>query len=319
VVLPLLQAATARAAEPRDPAAAEALFAEGQALLDKGNLTDACPKLEESYRLDPATGALYALALCHDRQGRWASAWVELLAVASRANAEGYPERERTARERAEALRARLSFLTVRVDPTAKSLKGLAIERNGVPLGAAAWDTPLPVDPGPQTIVVTAPGHLGWTTTHPVGAGPVHESVTVPMLKPVPPEPERQPPPPPPPRVIREASPVTLLGVRLTPLRTVGLSLGVGGVTALGLSLFSTVRAVDWNADSRRHCRPACTPQARDERLRAIAAADLATVSAVTGGLLLAGGAVAFVLGSPAADEPAVSVSPTGLRLRATF
>jgi hypothetical protein len=236
----LLHAGASKAAEPRDPAAAEALFAEGQALLEKGSVTDACPKLEESYRLDPATGALYAVALCHDHQGRSASAWVELLAVASRANAEGYPERERAARERADTLRARLSFLTVRVDARTKSLKGISVERNGVALGAAAWDTPLPVDPGPQAITVTAPGYQPWATTTKVGPGPVHESVTIPALEPVAPKPARARPPEGP-----HESPNTLLGMRLTPLRTVGLSLGACGLTALGLSIYSTVRAIE--------------------------------------------------------------------------
>src|SRR5262245_38278640 len=74
----------ARAAEPRDAAAAEVLFEAGKNLMERGDYAAACPKFEESYRLDPATGALFALALCHERAGKIATAWVEYMEVAGR-------------------------------------------------------------------------------------------------------------------------------------------------------------------------------------------------------------------------------------------
>src|ERR1051325_3142120 len=86
-------------ADPRDAAAAEALFDEGKALYAKGDYQAACPKLAESYRLDPGTGALFALALCHERAGKPASAWVEFMEAAGRANTEHNAERETSARE----------------------------------------------------------------------------------------------------------------------------------------------------------------------------------------------------------------------------
>src|SRR5690242_4971467 len=80
----VLSSGVAQAAEQRDAAAAEALFEEAKRLFEQGDHGAACPKFSESYRLDPATGALFALALCHERAGKIASAWVEFMETAGR-------------------------------------------------------------------------------------------------------------------------------------------------------------------------------------------------------------------------------------------
>src|SRR5688572_3592069 len=90
-------------------ATAEALFREGTALLDEKKFAEACPKLAESHRLDPATGTLLALAFCHEGEGRLASAWAEFAEVAGRAREEGRTDRELVAREHAANLEPRLA------------------------------------------------------------------------------------------------------------------------------------------------------------------------------------------------------------------
>lgn len=320
-VAALLLSSLRALAAPGDPVAAEALFAEGQALMTQGDYERACPKLEESYRLDPATGALYAVALCHERQGRFASAWVEFMDVASRANAERYPGREQLAREHAEALKGRLSFLTVRVEEAAR-LRGLVVTRNGVELGPAAWGMAIPIDPGRHEVVASAPGRVPWKFTLAVGPEPKNETVTVPQLALVPRQPntavtapaDATPSPP------VDTTP-RWFGMKLTSRRVAGIAFGAAGVASLGLATYSTVRAVQKDADSDRDCgaNGVCGDQGNRDRLAAFAAADLATISGIAGGVLLGAGVTLFLLGDPTENQTAIVVSPAGAKLRTSF
>src|SRR5258708_17552643 len=93
---------------PDDRATAQALFDQAKQLATSGKYADACPKFEESERLDPGIGTQFQLASCYEHVGRIASAWTLFLDVASAARGMKQPEREKVARERAAALEGRI-------------------------------------------------------------------------------------------------------------------------------------------------------------------------------------------------------------------
>jgi hypothetical protein len=152
------------AASANDPVTAQALFDAGKRLIGQGKFADACPKFEESQRLDPAIGTHYALADCYEKAGRFASAWAAFLDVASEAAAQHRADREKYAKSRAAALAPRLSRITV-VVPAASRAPGMQIQRDGETLREAQWGVPVPVDPGSHVVAASAPGKAPWQTT----------------------------------------------------------------------------------------------------------------------------------------------------------
>jgi hypothetical protein len=294
----------AHAAETNDPALAEALFEEGKTLLEKGEYAAACPKFAESYRLDPATGAVFALALCHERQGRLATAWVEYLEAASRANADHSTEREASARQRAAALEPRLSHLIVRVDAATAGITGLTVFYDGTTLRPAAFGTWLPVDPGKHVARAEAPGYRAAEATVQIGDKPEWVTLTIPRLEPIPggvPATGHGE---------GKASQKNTHGLEFTPLRVGGIALGAAGVASLGIGLAATIVALDKKSSSDATCGAnGCDPPGHDDRVAAREAATWATVGAVSGAVLLSAGAVLFVLGKPAAKSTALGTS----------
>src|SRR5262245_30897133 len=116
-----------------EKATAQALFDEGRKLASSGRFAEACPKLEESLRLDPGIGTRFHLANCYERAGRTASAWTTFLEVAAAAKEAKQPEREKVARDRASALEPKLSRLTIVAG--GKGAEALEIRRDGVTVG----------------------------------------------------------------------------------------------------------------------------------------------------------------------------------------
>lgn len=68
--LATLAVAPVAAAQGKSPA--DVLFDEGTALMNAGKYAEACPKLEQSLKLDPGIGGMLWLADCYERAGRTA-------------------------------------------------------------------------------------------------------------------------------------------------------------------------------------------------------------------------------------------------------
>ncbi len=145
-----------------DPASAGGLFYAARTLMQEGRFAEACPKLEESVRLDPGLGTQFNLADCNEHVGKVATAWAGFLEVAAAAKASNQPGRESLARKRAAVLERRLPKLVV---DASGATAGLEVRRDGIVVASAAWGTPVPVDPGTHRIVANAPGKQTWETT----------------------------------------------------------------------------------------------------------------------------------------------------------
>ena len=162
--------------------AAQALFDEAKRLMQSGDAKAACPKLEESQRLEPGVGTKLNLANCYEQIGRTASAWILFLEVESDTKRNGQVERQTMAHSRAAALQPTLSQIKIEV-PEASRTTGLSVQRDGVPVGDPQWGLPIPVDPGVHTVQVSAPGKKPWQTQVSVAKGASLQTISIPALQ----------------------------------------------------------------------------------------------------------------------------------------
>lgn len=152
----------AAASAETSAASAHSLFLDARAAMEKGDYEAACPKLEESMRLDPAVGTQLNLADCYERVGKVGSAWAGFLDAASMAKSSHQADREKLARARAKALEPRLPKLLIDADASAEP--GMEVLRDGMSVGSASWNTAIVVDPGSHDVVASAPGKMSWRT-----------------------------------------------------------------------------------------------------------------------------------------------------------
>lgn len=330
IALPVL-AATARPAHAADAAQqqlAQALFDEGRRLMDEGRFSEACPKLAESQRLDPGGGTILNLALCHEREGKLATAKAEYEEALRLAVQARRADREALARQRIAALERRIPRLTIVVSAEAASL-GLEIELDGRALPREAWGVPMGVDPGARAIEATANGYERWSSS--VTLEPEQkETVEVPALEPahrwVGAIGARRGPvdAPQPPRVESEAAPPAepdpskpdpriSAKARLNPLYGLASTLvvvGAGTATATGtLALVQRLNANGGCIPERSYC---FEESAKDAAGRS---ATLAWISTISLGVALVGGVGMLVLPVRASEpsvRPSASVGPGG-------
>ena len=296
LLLIALFSSSAVASAQTDKAAAEALFREGMRLSKAGSYAEACPKLEESQRLEPSLGVQYYLADCFDKVGRSASAWANFVEVANKARLAGETAKEETARKRADELEPKLSRLTVEVEDG--KLPGFAVHRGALVIGSAQWGTAVPVDPGSYELRASAPGYQDWSKTIEVKAGATLTE-KVPALQAVP----AQAPP-----VGAAPSSATVAEASATEpdakpasstQKTVGIVVAAVGVVALGTSGVLALMASSANSSSKDPgmCLDddSCTDAGLDERDRALKLADAATAVSIGGAVLAATGAVLWL------------------------
>jgi hypothetical protein len=243
-------AVTATPARADPQAEAVALFDQGIKDMKAGRLEKACSELAASLQLVKDSGTKGALARCHGRAGRVASAWLLWRELADTA-----PTAELRADAAAQATRLerRLPRYTVKV---AAPTPGLVVQVNG--RGVAAVDVPVavPIDPG--TVSVTAAGRDGdrvttrtWSRDYTAVEGEIL-AIEIPALEPlaVPPPPRR------PAKRTEPAEPDGSADIAASRHRRHVLALAIGGV-ALGTAGAGTFFGLDARSkysDARQRC-----------------------------------------------------------------
>jgi hypothetical protein len=164
-----------------EKATAQALFEDGLQLMGAKRYAEACPKLEESERLDPALGTRFRLSECEEAVGRLASAWAGFLEVADLAHATAQNDREALARSRAAAIEPKLSKINVVV--AKPDTPGLEVAHDSVIVGRGQWGTPVPIDPGVYTVTATATGKKPWRGSVTIAGDGTIGTLSIPQLE----------------------------------------------------------------------------------------------------------------------------------------
>ena len=244
-------------ADGANKAAADQLFDDAKKLMDTGNFKEACPKLEESQRLDPGEGTYLRLAFCYENLGRLATAWSmyrEGLANAKKAN---NTQRMEFATKQIAGVEPRLSKVTVVVTTAGD---GLEVKWDGAPFVAGSA---VPVDGGSHTLTVSAPGKKTWETKVDVAAEKDSKTVTVPPLEDGP-------------------APTTITATSSKTPTLAYVALGAGAVF-LGGAILGQVEARSANDDRKAACADQLTPVCDDTGKSKIKTWE--TISFVSAGL----------------------------------
>jgi hypothetical protein len=304
-------------AQSGDQAAADQLFREGRQLMEEKKYPEACAKFEASQQLGPAIGTLLNLAVCHEKEGKIATAWGEFAQVVAAARREGHKDREDFAKTHLKELEPRLPKLTVKV-PAATRTSGLVIRRNGQDLAEGAWSVALPVDPGTVKVEASAPGFQPWRSELTIKEKESKE-IEVPGLLPEPrPEPTASAPP------VASSAPAaptaTTSAVELNPLappagwstkKTTGAILGGVGILGLGVGAYLGIRAFSQRSDSDARCPSIggveyCDRKGVELNDSARTSARLSNVGVGLGVLALGAGAYLFFSGDAAPQSGAL-------------
>ncbi|WP_437642244.1 hypothetical protein [Sorangium sp. So ce854] len=294
---------------PADKALAEGLFQDGKRLMDEGKLKEACPKLAESQRVDPTVGTLLNLAVCHEKEGKTASAWAEFKEASALAASAGQQDRAQFADRRGSELEARLTRLVLEV---AQAAPGMAITLNGKELSAtAATGSGIPVDPGTATIEASAPGKRPWSQQVTLEPGPSTMRVTIPPLADVAAAAPAGAPPPapqPPTQARPEAAAPGATRAGGSPMRTLGFVAGGVGLAGIGVGAVFGVLTMQKAGDVEAGCSGnfGCSRADVEANESALTTAMVSNI-AIGAGLACVGAGVAMVLMSGSSEKAAAA------------
>lgn len=280
-----------------DAAAGQNLFEEAHALIQRSRFDEACPKLEESDRLERAVGTEYNLAVCYELSHHPASARRMYVKVAIFASQSGKESTAKDARDRAKKLDAVVPRLVLK---TPNTPAGLRVRCDDQDLDIDALQKPVELDPGPHHVVATAEGFAPFDKSVTLDEGETKEMT---LLLEARPAPSAAAPPP-------KAAPLSdTTSEGAVPWRWVGLGVAAVGAVGAGVGGYFALHAKSERDGSGCRDGQFCPDEASAERLRgAKSDANLATVFVVGGSALLVAGVVLFVV-APSPSRPGVTMA----------
>lgn len=302
---------------PSDVTMAEVLFREGKTLLEQGKFDEACPKLAESQRIDPAGGTLLTLAICYEAAGKTASAWAVYSEALVAAEKQGRADRVKRSKDAIAALEKRLSFLTVKVAPEVAALEGLEIKRDETTLARVALGVAVPMDPGKHMVIAKAPGWKPKVIEVEVGPSSDRKLVEIPPLEkedapaPAPTATATAEPPPSPPATASAGVPPPLPPRDESPerggtQRIAGVVLGGVGIAGVVVGSIVGLRAKSLHDDAIERCPSSPCPDAEGVSLNEDAQTSALVSNIGFGaGLALIGAGVVVWLTAPRSSAPA--------------
>jgi hypothetical protein len=289
----MADARLAHAAEG-DKVAVESLLHAARDLMDQKRYAEACPKFMEAQRLDPTLGTLLNLAMCHESDGKIATAWTEYREVAALAKKDGQEDRAAVAGKRAAKLEALVPKL--RIDAP-HGPAGLIVKRDGAQLGSGALGTAIVLDPGEHTIEAFALGHQPWAAKVNIAASSGENIVAVPAL------------------LSSTAGADSQSGNSPHPMLTVGFVMVGAGLLSVGIGAIlggSTLSDAERARNDATLCpNNVCTPQGQAVMDGANTKATASNVLLISGGIIAAAG-IAFVVIAPRINS---AKSKTSLRI----
>lgn len=297
---------------------AETLYQEGRELVAQGRFAEACPKFAESQKIEPGTGTLLNLAACNEQLGKTATAWSQFSEAYQVLVKQNDVQRAEYAKERRDALAARVSKITIRVS---QAVPDLTVTLDDVPVGKAAWGVGIAVDPGTHRIEARAPRHQAWARALEVGTTTEQQLIEIPALVAAPETATAATPaqttsrPSPEPTADTGGRPLTT-PVVIAGVATVALAAGAGVTGALYLSKKSAYDEING--------QPGASRETIEDRRQAVTTLGVVNLALIGGAA--AGAVTTLVLYLSTPDEPArvalapwVSEGGAGTTLRGSF
>jgi hypothetical protein len=311
-------------------AAAEGIYDEAARAMTGKDFATACPMLEEVVRLVPhGVGGRLTLAECYEGEDKLGSAYSSYLLAERMAREANQPERRRKAHDRIVALKPKLATLAIDVSEELRSLAGLEVQRDGVPVALAEWGAATPVDRGLHVIRVTAAGKEPLqrsveVSADGVGARVAIDAMTAATVVPAPLEkPSQASPGPAEPACSGAATPPETAPDRDAPPPETGRRVAgfiVGGIGVAGLAIGTGTGilalldhgAVASQCPQQRWCSPDVV-----RRASAGKSMSIASTAAFTAGAVGVGVGVILVLSNHKGSGPEVgfALRPDGGRL----